>query len=74
MRRPRSVNDAERERSARRRDAKFDRGECAGCPAPLDGWSRQFCRACLDRRRGYLARIRGYQRSRVSRMKRLEAA
>ncbi len=67
------MNDAERERSARRRDAKKDAARCEGCPSALNGWSRQFCRACLNKRRDYLARHRGYQSTRISKLKRLEA-
>lgn len=73
-RKPRSTNDAERERSARRRAAAQCSGRCVGCPSALDGPSRQHCRKCLDRRRAYLARLRGYQSHRVSRLRRLEAA
>jgi len=74
MRRPRSINDAEREKSARRRAAAQRKGQCQGCPSRLDGPSRQHCRACLAHRRAYLARLRGYRTSRVSRLKRLEAS
>jgi hypothetical protein len=72
MRKPRSINDAEREKSATRRARAQAAGRCQMCPSHLNGQSVQLCRACLDRRRAYLARLRGYRVTRQSRLKRLE--
>lgn len=74
MRKPRSTNDAERERSARRRAAKKAAGKCEMCPSRLDGESAQLCKSCLAARRAYLTQLRGYRSTRRSRLKRMEAA
>jgi hypothetical protein len=42
------------------------------CPRPIDGASAQLCVRCLEHRRDYLTKHRGYKTTRLSRLKWIE--